>query len=72
MGAKSSCGCILVKDELPFEIPAHDSYWLSGTVTFVGESDDLLHSITVYSNAPQGGIVSTAIKGHILRKPQPN
>lgn len=67
LGAKASCGCILVKDELPLEIPGHGSEWLSGTVTFTGKSDDLVHSITVYSDVPQGGIVSAAIRGHIQR-----
>lgn len=70
-GARANCGCIVVTDELPLEVPGHGSRLLAGTITFTGQGDDLSHSITVYSDLPQGGIASAAIKGHIRRATRP-
>ena len=65
LGARASCGCIMVGDQLPFELGPHESRWISITVGFVGSDRDLSNSLTFYSDLPGDSSASATINGRI-------
>jgi hypothetical protein len=66
LGAQSTCGCVVVEDQLPFRLAAGESKEISITVTFVGPQTELLQSVTVYSDL-SGAVSATAVvKAHII------
>jgi hypothetical protein len=65
IGVRSSCGCVVVRDDLPAEIPGHGSLRLDVRVHFVGHGSEFLQSVTVYSDLPGAGSPLALIRGQI-------
>jgi uncharacterized protein (DUF58 family) len=66
-GASTSCGCILVKQAFPFDLAPGECRPLTLTVHSAGNTDELHHSLTLYSDLDGAGVVTSWIHGRIER-----
>lgn len=69
IGVQTSCRCVAPSGSLPFEIAGHASHSLPVNVIFVGKGDELVQTVTVFSDLTKSASAAVVLKGRIQQEP---